>query len=289
MRILILGGSGMLGHRLWLYLPARFPDIYTTLHKDRNKYDKYNLFNNKKKVIDNIDAVDFSVVERVLDKIRPDVILNCIGITKRRDEINNMALCINLNSLFPHNLANWGEINKAKIITFSTDCIFDGKTGNYIEENLPSASDIYGKTKALGELRGTNTLTLRSSFIGPELFQGSELLEWFLAQTGPVKGFKNAIYSGLTTFELCRVVEKILVSYPQASGLYNVSSDPITKFDLLMLIKKEMDLSVEIVPDETFCCDRSLDSSRFRKEFNYIPPSWEVMVQELSAEFKRRD
>ena len=163
--------------------------------------------------------------------------------------------------------------------------MFDGKLGNYLDNSLPSANDLYGRTKALGEISSQNALTLRSSFIGPELQNGTELLEWFRSQTGTVKGFKGAIYSGFTTLELSRIVEKMLVDYPNAAGLYNVSSDPISKYDLLTLIKEMMHLAVEIIPDETFRCDRSLNSTRFRQEFNYTPPTWEDMIDELSKDF----
>ena len=288
MRILILGGSGMLGHRLWQYLSARLQETFVTIKRSRENYKRFNLFQNIERVIDNIDAMDFYTVQRVLSKVCPDFVFNCIGITKRRESVNDPIACITINSLFPHKLAKWGQDNNSKVINFSTDCVFDGKTKNYTEESITSAEDIYGKTKALGEVKLGNALTLRSSFIGPELLHGSELLEWFLVQTSAVKGFKNAVYSGLTTLELCRVVENIIFHYPKAKGLYNISSTPITKFDLLTLIKKKMALSVEIIPENNFYCNRSLDSSKFRKEFSYTPPSWEKMVDELVTELKGR-
>ena len=286
MRILIFGGSGMLGHKLWEHLSVRFPETFVVIRHPRETYKEFKLFEDSEHLVDNIDAMDFPIVQSVLSKVNPDIILNCIGITKRHETKNDPITSISLNSLFPHKLTKWGNNNNAKVISFSTDCVFDGKSGKYTEESLTSAEDIYGKTKALGEVKVGNVLTLRSSFIGSELSNGSELLEWFLAQTGTVKGFRKAIYSGLTTLELCRVVEKIISDYPDAKGLYQVSSDPITKFDLLLLIKKKMGLSIEIIPEDNFSCDRSLDSSRFREEFNYTPPSWEAMIDELTAELK---
>jgi dTDP-4-dehydrorhamnose reductase len=276
----------MLGHRLWMYLSVRFSDTFTVIHQSREIYKEFKLFEDKEHVVDNVDAMDFSSIESVLDKLHPDFVLNCIGITKRREKANDLQASISLNSLFPHKLAQWGSDNNAQIITFSTDCVFDGQTGNYNEDSPTMGVDIYGKTKALGEIKTGDALTLRSSFIGPELSHGSELLEWFLAQSGSVKGFRNAVYSGLTTLELCRVVERILLDYPRAKGLYNVSSDPITKFDLLGLIKRKFGLGVEIMPEDVFYCNRSLDSSRFRKEFKYAPPSWETMIDELAAVLK---
>ena len=288
MRIVILGGSGMLGHKLWQYFSPKFPDTFVTLRRSQANYQKFNLFNNKENIFFGVDALVFSEIEKVLRQTKPDIILNCIGITKRRAEMDDAVLAITVNSLLPHRLAAWGVKHKAKVVQFSTDCVFDGKSGNYLEDSPTCAQDIYGKTKALGELKTGNTLTLRSSFIGPELFERSELLEWFLSQTGEVKGFKKAIYSGLTTIELCRVVEKILVNYPQAQGLYNVSSEPISKYDLLMLIKQKMNLAVKIIPEDKFCCNRTLNSLKFRSAFKYVPPTWGQMIEELAQELKGR-
>lgn len=272
----------MLGCQLWRHLLLRFPDTYATLRKTRKDYNAG--LPETGKVIDHVDANDFPALWNTLAGVKPDFILNCIAITKRRENAKDTIPSIMLNALLPHKLAEWGLKTGARIINFSTDCVFDGKQGNYTEDSQTSAADLYGKTKALGETTGENTLTLRTSFIGRELNAKTELLEWFLAQREPVRGFKNAMYSGLTTLEMSRIVEKILTGHPDAAGLYNVSSDPISKFDLLMLIKKKMHLDIEIIPDETFHCDRSLDSSKFRREFNYTPPAWETMVEELSKE-----
>ncbi len=286
MRILILGGTGMLGHKLWQHFSARFPDTFTTIRKNRAFYDACTLFKSDR-VIDAVDVNDFPGLTGIMDRIRPNIILNCVGITKRRDEAESAIPAITLNALFPHRLVEWGNKNSAKVVNFSTDCVFDGAQGDYTEESPTNAIDLYGKTKALGEIKGANALTLRSSFIGTELYARTELFEWFLSQTGTVKGFKNAIYSGLTTRELSRVIEKILVHHPDANGLYNISSDPISKLDLLTLIKEKMNMKVEIVPDEAIRCNRSLDSTKFCNEFVYTPPTWEAMVEELSKDVKK--
>lgn len=287
MRILILGGTGMLGHALWQHFSLHLKDTFVTIRRSRKEYESYGLFNGDN-VMDSVDANDFVMLTDIMKRIKPDFILNCIGITKRRKEAEMAVQTISLNALFPHRLVEWGRNNSAKVVNFSTDCVFDGVEGNYTEDSRPNAKDMYGKTKALGEIKGENALTLRSSFIGTELGGGTELLEWFLSQKGIVKGFKNAIYSGLTTIELSRIVENILINYPRMIGLYNISSDPINKYDLLMLIKEKMQLNMKIVPDEIFHCDRSLDSSKFRKEFDYAPPSWDAMIDELSGVLKKR-
>lgn len=285
MHLVILGGSGMLGHTLWERLSRSFPDTYTTIRKDIKNYGN-NSLSGSDRVIDHIDVMDFRMLEGALRVIRPDVILNCIGITKRREETQNPIFSIILNAMLPHKLAKLAADLNAKLIHFSTDCVFDGKTGHYSDDTPPNATDLYGRTKALGEVTGRNVLTLRSSFIGKELCEGTELLEWFLSQKNAVRGFKNAIYTGLTTLELCRVIEKLIVDYPDASGLYNVSSEPINKFDLLRLIGEKMRRNVKIIPDESFYCDRSLDSERFRRDFGYTPPTWTKMVEELSQEYR---
>jgi dTDP-4-dehydrorhamnose reductase len=285
MRLFILGGTGMLGHTLWERLSRRFPDTYTTIRKGIEDYGDDCLYGSDR-VIDHIDVMDFQMLEGAIRGVRPDVILNCIGITKRREEPQNPIPSIVLNAMLPHKLAKLAADVNAKLIHFSTDCVFDGKTGRYSDDAPTNATDLYGRTKALGEVSGNSVLTLRSSFIGKGIQEGTELLEWFLSQKNTVRGFKNAIYTGLTTLELCRVIEKLLLDYPDASGLYNVSSEPVNKFDLLRLVGEKMHRSIEIIPDESFHCDRSLDSERFHRDFGYTPPSWTKMVEELSQEYR---
>lgn len=287
MRILILGASGMLGHQLWRYFSATAMDTFGVVRGVRSAYGHGGLFTGNK-IFDQIDARDFSGLQAVLEQVNADVILNCIGVTKRRVQGGAVEDSIRLNALLPHELALWGGRQGTRIVNFSTDCVFDGQNGIYSENDPTSAQDLYGRTKALGEITGKNVLTIRSSFIGPEMQAGTELFEWFIAQQGTVKGFTHAIYSGLTTFELARVIEKLIVAHPECQGLYHISSDPISKYDLLQMVRQQMDLPVNLVPDGNFKCDRSLDSHRFRKQFNYTPPSWEEMVVELTAFMQRK-
>ena len=172
------------------------------------------------------------------------------------------------------------------MLHMSTDCVFSGKKGYYEEGDLPDPEDLYGRTKYLGEVYESHCVTLRTSIIGKELSRKQGLLEWFLSQRGSVQGFRNALFSGFTTLELSRIIEKILTEYSKKGGLYHVSSDPVSKFDLLTLIKRKMGLRIEIIPAEEPRLDRSLDSTKFRKEFNYTPPAWEEMIEELSGSLK---
>lgn len=286
LRILILGGSGMLGHQLWRHFSQRNEETYATIRKRRGDYRHRGLFDNPQ-VIESIDARCFEDLEKALTPLRPDVVFNCIGVTKRREKEHGIIDSIVLNALLPHQLALWGRSVDARIVNFSTDCVFDGSQWNYREDSLTNATDLYGRTKALGEVFDGNVLTIRSSFIGPELQNGTELFEWFVSQRGAVEGFRGAIYTGLTTLELGRIVEFLVFDHPDAHGLYQISSDPVTKYELLNLIRKGLRLNVEVSPDDTFKCNRSLDSGKFRKEFRYSPPTWQAMVDELVEDYKR--
>jgi len=286
MRILILGVSGLIGHTLLQQLRPSF-ETFGTLRHPKDYYGNISLFSNKK-IIDNVDVIDFQKLEITLNKINPDVILNCIGITKRKIPDFSLVNVIEINSLFPHKLANWAEIHSKRIIHFSTDCVFDGTTGNYSEESLTTANDLYGKTKALGEIIYNHTLTLRSSFIGQELFGKTELLEWFLAQKGKqIKGFKNTIYSGVSTLFMTQVVKKIILNYPDLHGLYQLATDsPISKYDLISLAKVVFNINVDIVPDTSQVHMPTLNGTELKKDINLIVPSWETMMAELGSKNK---
>lgn len=279
MRILILGGDGMLGHQLFKHLGIQH-DTRVTLHGKSDDYKEYGLF-----TTDNaFSGVDVRSIDRLADVInsfKPNSIINAVGVVKQRKESKEYIPSIEINSLLPHRLVELCRPLKIRLIHMSTDCVFSGSKGRYKESDPSDAEDLYGKTKYLGEVYDSNCLTLRTSIIGRELSRKNSLLEWFLGQKSQVRGFKNAIFSGFTTNEMSRIIEMILMKYPDKSGLYHVSSEAISKFDLLSLIKKTLNLPVEIIPDEELICDRSLDSTRFRKEFCYQPPKWDSMINEI--------
>jgi dTDP-4-dehydrorhamnose reductase len=284
MRILILGGDGMLGHQLFKHL-RQHHEVCVTLRQDLNAYIEFGLFDSK----NSYTGIDVRSMERLMEvfaEFRPQAVVNCVGIVKQRPTAKESIPSLEINALLPHRLSVLCNAATARLIHMSTDCVFSGRKGNYVEHDLSDAEDLYGKSKFLGEVHDSHCLTLRTSIIGKELSRKKSLIEWFLAQNGTIKGFKNAIFSGFTTIEMSRIIEKILVEHPNAFGLYHVSSDPISKFDLLTLIKEKMHLNVEIIPDETVRCNRSLDSTKFRKEFNYTPPTWEVMIDELTKNIR---
>ncbi len=285
MRILILGGDGMLGHQLLRQWQGQH-EVRVTLRRDARSYSEWNLFSADNAYF-GVDALRTGELVRVFADFHPEAVVNAVGIVKQRPSAKESIPSIEINALFPHKLAELCMAADARLIHMSTDCVFSGRKGNYLENDPADPEDLYGMSKYLGEVHEKNCLTLRTSIIGTELSRKKSLLEWLLAQNGTVKGYKNAIFSGFTTIELSRVMERLLTQYTHASGVYHVSSTAISKHDLLMLVKNKLNLPIEIVPDDGLHCDRSLDSSRFRREFNYIPPAWKVMIEELAGDIKR--
>lgn len=285
MRILVLGGDGMLGHQLFLQLRERHT-VRVTLRQDLSAYEKFALFNPENSYA-GIDVCFPEKIAAVLADFHPHVVVNAVGIVKQLAQAHESIPSLEVNALFPHRLALLCEDIDARMIHLSTDCVFSGKKGKYRETDVSDAEDLYGRTKFLGEGPGAPWLTLRTSMIGLELSRRKSLLEWFLRQEETVAGYRKAIYSGFTTLELSRIIENLIINFPNTHGVYHVSSEPISKYDLLCLIKKNLNLNVEIIPDDSVVCDRSLDSSEFRKMFAYTPPSWVNMVTELCEQIRK--
>lgn len=284
MRIVILGATGMLGHKLWQQLPMRFRDTHAVVHRDHTALRRFGLFEGPG-VTGGIDAADFEALSSVLARLKPAVILNCIGVTKRREPSDDAAPSIALNALLPHRLAAWGRRHNARVITFSTDCVFDGKAGRYTEDSLTNAEDLYGRSKALGEIRMPGALTLRSSFIGRELEHGTELLEWLILQKKrSVRGFRRALYSGISTVRLAHIVGDIIEKFPSLSGLYQIAGPVITKHDLLCLASEAFGLNVTIEPDDAIAVDRTLNGAKFSGATGFVAPDWRAMLAELALD-----
>ena len=235
-----------------------------------------------KKSFFNIDVNNFYYLVRILKNIKFDVVVNCIGIIKQHKTAKDPIVSITLNALFPHKLAELCSLINAKVIHISTDCVFSGERGDYKEEDLSDARDLYGRTKFLGEIDYKNALTVRTSIIGRELTTSLGLLEWFLKQRGKtIRGFKNAIFTGFPTVILAEIIGKIILEHIKLRGFYQVSSEKISKYDLLSLINRVYDLHIDFIPDDDFHCDRSLDSTKFRQTTGILPPSWEIMIQRM--------
>lgn len=286
MKIMILGADGMLGHQL----VASFRYQHEVAGTVRLASIAYSRFKSllPDLLFDEVDVRDFNSVERAAASFRPDAIVNAVGIVKQRDEAKSAIESIVVNSLLPHRLAEYCCRVNARLVHLSTDCVFSGSTGSYEDDAIPDALDIYGRSKMMGEVVNSHVITLRTSIIGLELARKKGLVEWFLTQSGTIRGFRRAIYSGFTTLEMARIIDHLLVRCPEQYGIYNVSSEPIDKYRLLCGLRERLGIELEIVPDDQFQCDRSLDSSRFRAAFGYTPPSWDAMLDELAEQIKDR-
>ena len=292
MRALVLGGSGMLGHKLSQVLSEGL-EVYATVRGDETEYATHPILG-KLRLVGSVCAERSESVERTLERVRPDVVVNCIGIVKQRPAAQDPVASITVNALFPHHLAQMCTQRGVRLIHVSTDCVFSGRKGNYTEQDTPDAEDLYGRTKLLGEVMGDGCLTLRTSMIGRELGRSYGLLEWFLQQEGwTVRGFTRSVFSGFTTLALARIVERIITEHTELTGLWHVAADPISKFDLLTLVKRVYGLQIEIEPDPSLVCDRSLNGTRFRVATGFEPPSWPEMIEQMYrdatpyAEFRR--
>ena len=283
MRLLILGGSGMLGHQLWRGLHAQH-DTWVTLRRPVADFAVHNLFD-EAKAIQLDDITDDTALERALGQAKPEAVINCVGLIKQRDEASDEALTLRVNAEFPHRLAKRCGEAGARLIHFSTDCIFAGTKGNYTESDPSDAADLYGQSKHQGEVADAHSVTLRTSVIGHELGTNLALLDWFLSQRGQaISGFTKAIYSGFTTLEMARIVDRILTQHPVLSGVWHVASESISKFALLQLCREKLGWEGVIEPNDEFVCDRSLNADRFNQATGYTPPSWEAMISELAQQ-----
>lgn len=269
MRVLILGASGMLGTAMYHSFSEK--SEYEVFGTSRISLNSQNFFN--------FDA-QLDNLSNLFEKVKPDLIINCIGIIKQiKDKVSEEQM-IKLNAIFPKNLQKLCMRKNVRLIHFSTDCVFDGKKGSYADLDICNAEDLYGRSKYLGEVEGKNILTLRTSIIGHERNKSLSLVDWFLAQNNKVNGYKNAIFSGFTTNELAKIViEKILPL--DISGIRNISSNPISKYELLSLIKNVYKKDIKIVPCDKVKIDRSLNSDIFVEEIGYKRKDWELMVKEM--------
>jgi dTDP-4-dehydrorhamnose reductase len=282
MKILILGGDGMIGHKMDQVLSVRNHEIVISIREKKDLNLKS--ISSKSKVFFN-DFLKDNILE-FLVKVNPDVIINAIGVTIRRGSTKNISDTIYLNSFFPHQLSNWAVAFKKRLIHFSTDCVFSGSEGSYLEDATPNALDYYGKTKGLGEINSKSSLTIRSSMIGPELFNKTELFEWIINnKEKEINGFSRAMYSGVTTVYMARLLGNLIDNHKNLSGIYNVASKPISKFELLHLINDNFDLGLIINDDKTVISNKTLNASKIEKEIGLQPPSWDELIFELKKDY----
>lgn len=287
MKILVLGGDGMLGHRLVRDLAPRH-EVVATLRRPLEAYGDDGLFA-AGNTIAGVEATDWQRLREVVEAVAPQAVVNCVGVVKQRAEAKEAIPSIEVNALLPHRLLESCAAVGARLVHLSTDCVFSGRRGGYTERDLPDPVDLYGRSKLLGEVEHPPGVTLRTSIIGLELRRNTGLVEWFLAQRGRVRGFRRAVYSGFTTREMGRIVERVLVAHPELSGVWHVASAPITKYDLLSGLSRMLGRQdVEIEPDDDFSCDRSLCGDAFAAATGYQAPDWDTMLRELAADIRGR-
>lgn len=279
MRILVLGVTGMLGSA-----------VYKTISRDR-AYEVWGTMRSagairhfaeqsRGRLLAGVDVLDQDAVVGVLERTRPDLVINCVGLIKQMADAKDPLSALPINAMLPHRLAKLCGLADARLIHVSTDCVFSGRTGMYTEADSSDAGDLYGMSKFIGELHDLpHAITLRTSIIGHELGTSFSLIDWFLSQSGPVKGYAKAIFSGLPTAELARVMKSYVIPNPGLHGLYHVSVEPIDKLSLLRLVAEVYDHQVQVIPDDEVRIDRSLDSSRFRRATGYQPPAWSELIK----------
>lgn len=284
MKLLILGASGMLGNALLRRLSENVNiEVFGTIRSESAKrFYPPKLAN---KIITGIDVESHDCLTHIFSNIQPNVVINCIGLVKQLEGVNDPLQALPINSTLPHHLAKMCDLVGARLIHISTDCVFSGYKGNYKESDFADANDLYGRSKFLGEVCDSHTITLRTSIIGHELMSNHGLVCWFLSQKNKIRGYTNAIFSGVPTVELANIINNYILPSPDLHGLYHVAAEPISKYELLKLIAKIYDKKIEIIKDHEFVIDRSLNADLFMNATGYTPPSWPELVRRM-FEFK---
>ncbi len=281
-RILVVGASGMLGHQAIRVLAPDF-EVWGAC---RDSNDLPDLGVPRDRLLDGLDATSADSASALIERVQPDLVINAAGIVKQRKEAKAAIPSIVVNSLWPHLLADACARAGARMVHVSTDCVFSGARGGYVESDVPDAFDLYGRSKLLGEVTDReNVVTLRTSIIGWQLGDPTGLVAWFAAhRSEPLKGFTKAVFSGLTTRALTEVIRDVVMADANLSGLWHVSAEPIDKYTLLADLAKFLGWDVDLIPVDQPAIDRSLDSAAFRERAGWIPPSWDAMLEALARE-----
>jgi len=276
----------MLGHVLFeQFMKDGTIDVYGTA-RSMEPLQGWVRDETRRRVIPDVDADKPGSIESTVASVKPDMVVNCIGIIKQLPIANDPIPSISINSLLPHRIAQICKSVGSRMIHISTDCVFDGKRGGYTDEEPSSADDYYGRTKSLGEVGyEDHCFTIRTSIIGHELKTRLGLVDWFLGQSGKIRGFTNAIYTGFPTLEMVCIIRDFIIPDNSISGIYNVSSEPISKYELLTIVANEYGKDIEIEPYDDFKIDRSLNSERFRSRTGYKPPDWRQMIRKMHEHY----
>ncbi len=280
MKILVLGASGMLGNAMFRVMAHRGEhEVFGTMRSARTRaFFSRDLVNN---VVSGINVEDADALIHLFLRVQPEVVINCIGLVKQLAEADDPLSALPINALLPHRLMHLCELVRARLIHFSTDCVFSGRKGNYMETDEADAQDLYGRSKLIGEVDRPHVVTFRTSSIGHEINSSHGLISWFLSQKGSIKGFTSAIFSGLPTCELAELIHDRVLINKDLHGLYHVGAQPISKYDLLHLVNREYDKKLVIEPDGNLKIDRSLNVSRFREVTGYVAPAWPDLIAKM--------
>ncbi|GLK88936.1 dTDP-4-dehydrorhamnose reductase family protein [Pseudomonas turukhanskensis] len=284
MKVLVLGASGMLGNAVFKVFSADAShEVWGTLRSTAAVAAFAPAWRDR--LLSGVDVLDQDALLAAFAKTRPQVVINCIGLIKQLADAKDPLTALPINAMLPHRLARLCEVAGARLIHVSTDCVFSGKQGGYLESDPSDADDLYGKSKYIGELHDApHAITLRTSIIGHELGSSYALVDWFLAQQGSVRGFSKAVFSGLPTVELAHVMKDYVLTHPELNGLYHVAAEPIAKLDLLQLVAAAYGKQIAINPDAALVIDRSLNGSRFAQATGYRAPAWPELIRRMHAQ-----
>jgi dTDP-4-dehydrorhamnose reductase len=282
LKVLVVGASGMIGSTVMRVLSEKRDwQVFGSIRDgDAKRFFTPAI---RECLIDGVEVGQQDGLVKILNQIRPDVVVNCAGLTKHKPEAEDSLASIPINTLMPHQLAGLCKLVGARLIHISTDCVFSGEKGNYTEDDLSDARDVYGKSKALGEVDYPHAITLRTSTIGHELQSTYGLLDWFLSQEERCKGYTRAIFSGLPTVVFAQVIRDVVIPHPELTGLYHVAAKPINKFELLKLIADVYGKKINIERDDNLAIDRSLDAKRFQSATGYVAPEWPELIKSMHA------
>lgn len=283
MKVLILGAGGMLGNAvIRVMCENQQLEVFGTV---RSSNVPQTFFSTKtaKKIITGLDVTDHNSLVKLFTQIKPDVVINCIGLVKQLAEVDDPIVALPINAMLPHQLANLCSLAEARLVHVSTDCVFSGTKGNYKETDISDATDIYGKSKYIGEISYPHTITLRTSIIGHELQSARGLVDWFLAQQGSCKGFKRSIFSGLPTVVLARIIRDVVLPKQELNGVYHLAANPISKYDLLCLVARVYEKIIDIIPDDELIINRSLNADKFKSATGYVAPSWDDLIKTMHS------
>jgi len=284
--VLVLGASGLLGNAV-LRVLAQSPALRVvgTLRSDA-VLSRLSAVTDAKVVLP-VDATKFADLQKVMDDVQPTVLVNCVGATKHIEAGNDPSAAYMSNAVLPHTLAALTANAGCRLIHVSTDCVYRGTKGMYRESDLPDATDVYGQSKAAGEVYYRNSITIRTSIIGHEIDTRRSLVEWFLMQGAECKGFRKAFFSGFPTVTLARVIRDYVIPRPEMHGLWHAAAPRVDKFDLLSMIARQYGKKITIHPDDNFLMDRALDGTRFREATGFVSPQWPELIAEMHEDRQR--